>query len=344
MTSKEAPLQRARYPIRYPQIEDLPNHFSYLPSYPLSFMHVSLYDVEISHLNLEYYLKDPDEFIQACKDALDFMQRMRDGYMPFRSVTSTPLCYHVYRGQRKPMSVAPWERVNDTADYLTVTVTDPMKSHETIGVTTYMSMAEHERLISEYKGGIQAAIRDGIKESTIKPSSIEKKLVEVVTTAVQSTVDQALTKHAQTLEEIQGEKRSLEKRLKELDAAEKQEIERQRLIAERQQIAQEKRAAKEAERIERRKNKSRAGYVYILKADNGTYKIGRTATPENRVKTFGVELPFDVEYEHLIQTDDMYRLEAELHAAYSHKNIRAEWFALDETDIATIKAGGDPQS
>lgn len=139
-------------------------------------------------------------------------------------------------------------------------------------------------------------------------------------------------------EDANHQAKMIEKRIKLLKAQEQAfyDREKQRQLEAHQRI--ERRNAEWAARaIERRK-----GYVYLLKGDKGTHKIGRTSNPNSRVKTFGVELPFDVDYVHLIQTDDMYRLESELQVMYNHKNIRAEWFALDEQDIAAICAIQSP--
>lgn len=93
-----------------------------------------------------------------------------------------------------------------------------------------------------------------------------------------------------------------------------------------------------AAQLARSRKRNRSGYVYILKQIGGTYyKIGRTNNPDNRLATFSVKLPFEVQYEHLIKTDDMYALEAELHARYAHCRVGGEFFALSPDDLAAIK-------
>jgi hypothetical protein len=83
--------------------------------------------------------------------------------------------------------------------------------------------------------------------------------------------------------------------------------------------------------------KARPGFVYILKSDTGHYKIGRAIDPENRLRTFGVKLPFKVEYELLIPSDDYIKLEAELHARFHIKHVSGEWFALVPEDIEALR-------
>lgn len=89
----------------------------------------------------------------------------------------------------------------------------------------------------------------------------------------------------------------------------------------------------------------RAGYVYLIEASNGTYKIGRTKNPKDRMKTFKTKLPFEVEYLAIIQTDDMYALEAQLHGRFKKKRLNgSEFFQLDNDDIAYIVGLKEAQS
>lgn len=82
----------------------------------------------------------------------------------------------------------------------------------------------------------------------------------------------------------------------------------------------------------------KSGYVYLIKASTGHRKIGRTVNPQNRMKTFNIKLPFEVEYEHLIKTNDMLMLESQLHNKFSEKRINGEWFDLDGSDVEYIKS------
>lgn len=86
------------------------------------------------------------------------------------------------------------------------------------------------------------------------------------------------------------------------------------------------------------KKSTNPGYVYLLLAESGHYKIGRTSDPENRAKTFGVKLPFRVEYECVIKTNEMVGLEKELHKKFDAKRIDGEWFALSNDDVEYIKS------
>lgn len=88
---------------------------------------------------------------------------------------------------------------------------------------------------------------------------------------------------------------------------------------------------------EPKKQSARTGYVYLIQSPTGTYKIGRTVDPDNRMKTFTVKLPFEVEYVCTIQTEDMHALEKQLHGHFASKRVSGEWFSLTPDDVEYIK-------
>jgi hypothetical protein len=98
----------------------------------------------------------------------------------------------------------------------------------------------------------------------------------------------------------------------------------------------EKRIQKEQAKQVRR-DRVGAGYVYLIQSPTGYYKIGRTKNPDDRMRTFGIQLPFEVEYTCIIQTNDMYSLESELHARYTKQRVNGEWFNLTDVDVEYIK-------
>lgn len=83
---------------------------------------------------------------------------------------------------------------------------------------------------------------------------------------------------------------------------------------------------------------TRAGFVYLLRSASGFWKIGKTKNPQNRIETFSVKLPFEVEYEHLIPCADMSSAEIQLHQRFATKRTNGEWFALTDEDVAIIKS------
>ena len=70
----------------------------------------------------------------------------------------------------------------------------------------------------------------------------------------------------------------------------------------------------------------RNGFVYLVQSSTGAYKIGRTINPHDRIRTFNVKLPFEVEYVVVIETANMYSLESELHNQFARKRVNGEWF------------------
>lgn len=86
-----------------------------------------------------------------------------------------------------------------------------------------------------------------------------------------------------------------------------------------------------------KKKSEKPGFVYLLKSDKGFWKIGRTQDPESRGKTFGIQLPFEVEFECLIKTENMLATETELHEKFAGKRTNGEWFDLSPDDVAYIK-------
>lgn len=71
------------------------------------------------------------------------------------------------------------------------------------------------------------------------------------------------------------------------------------------------------------------GYVYILKSEYG-YKIGKSKKLEDRVKKFGVLLPFSFDLVCYIKTADHGKVERELHQIFKDDRINGEWFRMDE--------------
>ena len=76
----------------------------------------------------------------------------------------------------------------------------------------------------------------------------------------------------------------------------------------------------------------RGGFVYILHS-NGAYKIGHAKIVDKRIEKISPALPYPVELEIAISTDDRYALEKELHERYKSKRLNGEWFALDHLDL-----------
>jgi hypothetical protein len=82
----------------------------------------------------------------------------------------------------------------------------------------------------------------------------------------------------------------------------------------------------------------KSGYVYLIQSVTGHHKIGRSVNPHNRLKTFGVLLPFEIEYIALIKSDDHIGLERYLHDKFASQRVNGEWFNLDPEDVEYFKA------
>lgn len=99
-----------------------------------------------------------------------------------------------------------------------------------------------------------------------------------------------------------------------------------------------KRAVKKAEE-EARKNAPDPGYVYLIKAETGIYKIGRTTQLNQRITRFETNLPLAIELIHTINCQYHKRAEKHLHAKYAEKRIQGtEWFNLAPEQVEEIKA------
>jgi hypothetical protein len=82
------------------------------------------------------------------------------------------------------------------------------------------------------------------------------------------------------------------------------------------------------------------GYVYLVQSPTGAYKIGRSKNPKDRLKTFGVLLPFEVSYVTVIPTSNMSGMERALHNTFAEKRINGEWFMLTPEDRMLLVALG----
>lgn len=81
------------------------------------------------------------------------------------------------------------------------------------------------------------------------------------------------------------------------------------------------------------------GFVYLLRAENGLCKIGRSQDPDARLGTFGV-FPIAVTLIHRIETNDMVWLERHLHRFFAEFRVRGEWFGLSQMQLAGLLSRG----
>ncbi len=79
-----------------------------------------------------------------------------------------------------------------------------------------------------------------------------------------------------------------------------------------------------------------AGYIYVLQSEYG-YKIGKTVNLKDRMRLFGVKLPFKFELIITGLVDNYSKTEAELHRQYAEKRLEGEWFDLTASDLDKIQ-------
>lgn len=87
----------------------------------------------------------------------------------------------------------------------------------------------------------------------------------------------------------------------------------------------------------KKKTNTKKGFVYVCISDIGLYKIGCSINPEKRVKSLGLGKSIKHKIIHTIKTDDMFKLEKELHNKFQDKKEHSEWFKLNAFDLEYIK-------
>lgn len=80
--------------------------------------------------------------------------------------------------------------------------------------------------------------------------------------------------------------------------------------------------------------KKKKGFVYLMRSENDKYKIGYSKDPKKRLKSLQNDTPFALECLRVIQTDDMTKLERDMHKHYKDRRIVGEWFSLNDEDVS----------
>jgi len=92
------------------------------------------------------------------------------------------------------------------------------------------------------------------------------------------------------------------------------------------------------EELEQARRNKRPGYIYLIRADNSLFKIGKTINPEDRFKSLQTLSPVPLALIHTVKTGDTMMLEHELHERFSEKREQGEWFKLEPADVDFIKS------
>ena len=87
------------------------------------------------------------------------------------------------------------------------------------------------------------------------------------------------------------------------------------------------------------------GYIYLLRSEDGHYKIGKSRTPEAGIRSVGLILPFEIEALHVTYSHDHDRAERDhdraerdLHERFTDVRVRGEWFRLSDADVAGVQS------
>jgi hypothetical protein len=80
-----------------------------------------------------------------------------------------------------------------------------------------------------------------------------------------------------------------------------------------------------------------AGYVYLIgNPIFNWYKIGKSITPEVRIKDIGILLPFRIKVMSVWKAENHHLMESTLHDIYSKNRINGEWFEFTGDDIGKL--------
>lgn len=73
------------------------------------------------------------------------------------------------------------------------------------------------------------------------------------------------------------------------------------------------------------------GYVYLIGTPVfGWYKIGKSKTPEIRIKDLGILLPFKIKILGVWEAQNHHLMESTLHEMYDERRINGEWFEFSK--------------
>lgn len=82
-------------------------------------------------------------------------------------------------------------------------------------------------------------------------------------------------------------------------------------------------------------NQDDVGYIYVLRAGK-RIKIGRTINPTLRLKDHWASSPYDLELVAQAKVANHCQLEHTLHAMFAAKQVKPEWFALDNGELGEL--------
>ena len=80
-----------------------------------------------------------------------------------------------------------------------------------------------------------------------------------------------------------------------------------------------------------------AGYVYLIgNSIFGWYKIGKSITPEVRIKDLGILLPFKIKVYSVWKAENHHLMESSLHKIHGSNRINGEWFEFTGEELGKL--------
>ncbi len=86
----------------------------------------------------------------------------------------------------------------------------------------------------------------------------------------------------------------------------------------------------------KRAKEARTGYVYVVEAPNGLYKVGWAKRPEKRLAELQLSSPVRLTLLCSWRCRDANKAEGILHQVFREKRSHGEWYALDLDDIVFL--------
>jgi hypothetical protein len=84
----------------------------------------------------------------------------------------------------------------------------------------------------------------------------------------------------------------------------------------------------------------RKSYVYLIYAETGQYKIGRTTNPHSRLASLQSSSPVKLKLLWYTESKNARQLEKDLHREFAPNHALGEWFNLSDQDVELIKEIG----
>lgn len=78
-------------------------------------------------------------------------------------------------------------------------------------------------------------------------------------------------------------------------------------------------------------------YVYLIRGNDGRYKIGITKNPKQRIRQLQTGNSDDLTIIETYQSENAFKIETALHNRFSHVRQSGEWFDLSVTEEANFQ-------